>query len=169
MELRIFEFIIENFHNPVMDFLMQVISFLGGAVIWVAVGIVLLFLKKYRVVGVFTIAATLITILLCEFGLKLLFMRERPFVVHDFDLIVSEPYGSSFPSSHTAQSFAGAVPLFAGKKWWGITALIFAALVGFSRMYLLVHFPSDVLAGAVFGSVIGVIAVVILRKMSVVK
>ena len=175
MEVAIFNFIKDNLHNSVMDVLMQAASFLGGAVLWIAIGVVLCIVsfregfKKYRVVGITVIVAVLVSGFLCRYGLKPLFLRERPFYVHDFSIIVSTPTSSSFPSTHSAMSFAGAVVLFWGKRMWGIIALIFASIVGFSRVYLLVHYPSDILVGAIFGVAIGLIVVLVGRRFARVK
>lgn len=145
---------------PFMDYLMKTVSFLGGAVIWAIIGIVMLFFKKHRINGVCVIIAVIISIIVGEFLIKPLVMRERPFLVNDFPIIIAPPSGSSFPSTHTFLSFAAAVTLFRYSKWAGIAGLGFATLTGFSRLYLYVHYPTDVIAGAILGSLIGIIVIV---------
>lgn len=140
------------------DAAMAAVSWIGGGILWAAVGIFLLFFKKYRFCGIASLGALLTAFLLTECAVKLLVLRERPYLANpEILLAVSEPSGTSFPSAHTATSFAAAVPLFRGKTLWGIAGCVFAALVGFSRLYLYVHFPSDVLIGAVLGVGIGLL------------
>lgn len=146
---------------PLMDFLMKAVSFLGGAVIWVIIGVVMLFFKKHRTNGVYVIAAVALSVLIGEILIKPLFMRERPFMVTDFPIIVSPPMGSSFPSTHTCISFAAAVCLFKYKRWSGLAGLGFAALTGLSRLYLYVHFPTDVITGALLGTIVGLIVIAV--------
>jgi undecaprenyl-diphosphatase len=75
------------------------------------------------------------------------------------------PKGYSFPSGHTLSAFLGATVLCCYKRSWGIPALILAGLIAFSRLYLYVHFPSDVLAGLVLGVVIGLVTVFLYGKI----
>lgn len=142
---------------PAMDMAMVIITRLGGGVIWGLLGVILLFLKKQRFNGVAILGALTISALLTEFVIKLFFLRERPFELNtDFTLVISPPYGTSFPSSHTTISFASAVQLFRINKRCGLIACCFAAIVAFSRLYLYVHFPTDVLAGTILGIGIGI-------------
>lgn len=140
------------------DAAMAAVSRIGGGVLWIMIGIALLFFKKYRLCGAAMLSAMAAALLLTEFGLKLLVLRERPYLLNpEIALAVSEPLGTSFPSAHTSTSFASAIPLFRGKRLWGIFGCCFAALVGFSRLYLYVHFPSDVLIGALLGVGVGLL------------
>lgn len=148
-----------------LDFLMPLISLIGGGAVWALGGIILLFIKKHRINGIVIISALTAAIIITEFLIKPIFMRERPYLsVESFALLTAEPHGSSFPSAHTSASFASAVPFFGINKPIGVCAVIFAALVGFSRLYLYVHFPSDVICGALLGILIGVLATKIKKK-----
>lgn len=142
---------------PAMDTAMVIITRIGGGVIWGLLGVFLLFIKKQRLNGLAILGALTISALLTEFVIKLFFLRERPFELNaDFALVISPPYGTSFPSSHTTISFASAVQVFKINRRSGIIACCFAAIVAFSRLYLYVHFPTDVLAGTILGVGIGI-------------
>lgn len=71
---------------------------------------------------------------------------------------MERPNGHSFPSGHTSSAFAAAAALFCQNKRLGIPALVLAAFIGFTRLYLYVHFPTDVLAGILLGLMLGAAA-----------
>lgn len=96
--------------------------------------------------------------------LKPIIGRPRPFMVEAFDLLIKEPMGYSFPSGHTGSSFAAAFTIYYYNKKEGILALILAALIGFSRMYLSVHYPTDVLAGLILGYLSSLVALKIIKN-----
>lgn len=88
--------------------------------------------------------------------LKNLVARSRPFSLNTtVNLLISAPTDYSFPSGHTMASFVAAMILYHTDKRLGIPALMLAFLIAFSRLYLYVHFPSDVIAGALIGAAIG--------------
>lgn len=140
----------------VLDVIMTAISKLGGGIIWGVLGVLFLFFRKRRRDGIAILVALAVAALLTEFAIKPIFLRERPFMLNpEHALIVSPPFGTSFPSGHTTTSFAAAVQFFRINKLCGVIACGFALLVAFSRLYLYVHFPSDVLVGCIFGLLIG--------------
>ena len=97
--------------------------------------------------------------------IKNLVMRDRPcWLDPGIALLIQSPDDYSFPSGHTLASFEAAVSVFLYHRRWGYAFLALAVLIGFSRMYLFVHFPSDVLAGAVLGSLIAAGVHVVLEK-----
>lgn len=158
-DLPVIEFIQQHLHNPVTDAAFPLVTYLGelGAC-WVFLGLVLLFIKKYRRAGVLMLASMALGVLLGEGLLKNLVCRPRPFQCLDpsYPLLISPPSGYSFPSGHSCASFAAATALFLQHKREGALAYLLAALIAFSRVFLFVHFPSDVLAGALLGILLAI-------------
>ena len=97
--------------------------------------------------------------------LKNLIARPRPCWLESVPLLIGNPTDYSFPSGHTLSSVIGAFMLTAANRRFGILAIPLAALIGFSRLYLYVHFPSDVLASVVIGTLIGGITVRAVKKV----
>ena len=98
------------------------------------------------------LVSLLVTFLIGEIGLKNLIMRERPLVADPtVQQLIPLPSGSSFPSGHTASSFTAAWILWKADRKFGAAGLALAVCIGFSRLYLFVHYPTDVLGGAVLG------------------
>ncbi|MGL4875433.1 MAG: phosphatase PAP2 family protein, partial [Clostridium sp.] len=98
--------------------------------------------------------------------MKNFFMRPRPcWIDSSVNLLISIPTDFSFPSGHSMCSFAAATVLYSMNKKIGIASLILAFLIAFSRLYLFVHYPSDVLVGSIIGILLGIISVKILNKI----
>lgn len=152
-EFAILDFIRNTFSCTPMDYIMQGITFLGNAGwFWIALSLILAFIPKTRKIGITACAALLINLLVCNVTLKPLIARVRPYDLREgIELIIIRPHDFSFPSGHTSASFAAAAAIFPYNKKYGSLALILAALIGFSRLYLYVHFPTDVLGGAIVG------------------
>ncbi len=151
--------------NGFLDFFMPVITYLGsGGAIWIFTSLIMLRFKKSRKSGITVLFALLIGYILSTLILKGLVSRERPFNVPGAllgaeDLLIGAPSGRfSFPSGHALSSFSAASVLFVYDRKIGAGALILASLIAFSRLYLYVHFPSDVLCGAVLGVFFAVLA-----------
>lgn len=103
-------------------------------------------------------AGIVIDVMLCNGLLKPLFKRNRPFVNHDeIKVLIGKPKDYSFPSGHASSAFMSATILYLGGSGLWILAVTLAILVGFSRMYHYVHYPSDVLVGTIVGTVFGFI------------
>ena len=143
---------------PFLDFLLPRLTLLGnGGAIWVAAGCGLLCTKKYRRQGILLLAGLLLGALVGNVVLKHLVARPRPcWLDPSVPLLISVPQDYSFPSGHTMSSAIGAVLLTRTDRRFGWFAIPLAVLIAFSRLYLYVHFPSDVLGGAVIGVCIGV-------------
>lgn len=147
----------EAFSHPVMDRLMIFVSSLGNkGYLWIAIGILFLLFgfkqKIWRKRGLLVLLSLAVNAVACNVILKPLVNRTRPYVLYDYDILIPPVGDPSFPSGHTSASFAAATAIYAIDKRWGIAAYIFAAVMGFSRLYLGVHFPSDVIVGALLGT-----------------
>lgn len=157
MELRILD-LIQTLHTPAGDLLMCFFSKLGNAgAIWLLLTVILLCVPGKRKAGIFLAGALLVDVVLCNGILKHLFARVRPCDINTaVSLLVPRPLDYSFPSGHTAASFASVTALFlAGEKKLWKPALILAMLIAFSRMYLYVHYPTDILGGIAVGVLSG--------------
>lgn len=142
-----------------VNFFFKYITILGNfGFIWIAIAIILIFYKKTRKISLFILLALLFGSVLGNVILKSIFMRSRPFVQNDFiNLYINKPEGYSFPSGHTLSSFIASTLLYNYNKYYGRYFLLLAFLIGISRVILMVHYPSDVLAGAILGFIIGII------------
>lgn len=144
---------IQNMHNPILDKIMVTISSLGNAgILWVVIALILLISKKHRKMGIHMFIAMLLTLFVGNLILKNLVQRQRPcWIDTTIPLLVNNPKDYSFPSGHTMNSFTAAMGIFLHQKRWGIVAFVVAALIAFSRMYLFVHFPIDIITGMIIG------------------
>ena len=159
----------ESLHNPVLDPVMKGLTFLGNAgCFWIALAVVLLFFKRIRKIGITMAVSLVLSLIFTNLIIKNLVNRTRPFVADPTllqTMLVKLPSDSSFPSGHTSASVAAAVAIFTRNKKWGIPAVVLAVLIGVSRLYLTVHFPTDVIAGLLLGIVYGIGAYFITSKL----
>ncbi|MGN1011797.1 MAG: phosphatase PAP2 family protein [Clostridia bacterium] len=131
---------------------MKLFTTLGnGGILWIIIGILLLFFKKTRSIGIASLLSLALVAILNNEIIKAIVQRPRPFTYVDIELLITAPGGYSFPSGHTSSSFAAATAVFLKNKKLGAVLLVCAALIGFSRMYFFVHFPSDVFVGMIEG------------------
>jgi undecaprenyl-diphosphatase len=148
----------DAFSHPALDKIMIFISSLANeGRIWIAIGVFFLLLgffkdRIWKRRGMLLLLSLALNFLVCNMTLKPLIGRTRPYYVLGYDPLIPPVGDPSFPSGHTSVSFAAATAIYAINKKWGIAAYIFAAVMGFSRLYLGVHFPTDVLAGALVGT-----------------
>ena len=156
-------------HNPVLDKVMvMVFNNLVGTLgqLWIVVGVVLLVIPRTRKCGAAVLLSYALSFLIGNEWLKDLIARPRPCAVDETVLlIVKKPGSFSCPSVHTYLAFSSAAAIYHYYKKVGIGVFIFAALVGFSRMYFFVHYPTDVLFGAILGIATAFIVCVLLDKI----
>lgn len=156
---------VEKLWNPVMDVIMRVITLSGDSgIIWVVLGLILAVTKKYRKFGAVILISLLFSLLINDLLLKNLVARPRPY---DFTLwpqefhwpeLIKKEKNFSFPSGHTSSSFAAATAIwFTKKKRLIIPATVWASLIAFSRVYVHVHYATDVLGGIAVGILYGIL------------
>ena len=159
IDLRLLNWIHEHLACSFLDFLMPKITFLGnGGLIWIAAAIIMIFFKKYRKIGIMIGTGLSAGVIIGNILLKNLIARERPCWINEtVQMLISTPQDYSFPSGHTLSSFVAATIIMHSDRRMGIAAYVFASIIAFSRLYLYVHFPTDILAGALLGIIIGLI------------
>ena len=164
-EFQFLDFIQQNFRTPAGDAFMVAVTTLGNAgAVWILLGILLLLRKKHRKTGIILLAALFIDFLVCNIYLKNLIQAPRPCELNTaVQLLISRPSDYSFPSGHTASSFAAVTVFFLQKEKFWPAALVLALLIAFSRMYLYVHFPSDITGGILTGIACAVLTRTILQ------
>lgn len=156
-DFAVLDWIRQNLSTPLLDDLMVAVTRLGDAgMIWIVLALFLCFFRKTRGCGILMLLGLILSVLIGNGLLKNLIQRDRPCWIRDMtDLLVAVPTDFSFPSGHTMSSFVSATVLLRCDKRIGIPALVLAFLVAFSRLYLFVHFPSDILGGMLLGVMIG--------------
>jgi len=154
-------FIQNNICNPTLDKLMPIVTSIGnGGLVWIVVAMVLLLIKKYRKYGVIMFIALLLCLIIGNVCIKTLVARPRPCHINTtIKLLIGIPLDYSFPSGHTMCAFAATAVLWYMNKKIGIISSILAIAIAFSRMYLYVHYPSDIFCGALIGLLISIFSI----------
>jgi undecaprenyl-diphosphatase len=156
-ELGILDFIQETFRCTFLDVFFPIVTKFGdGGIFWIAVSILFLCFKKTRRTGLMMGAALTLGVLIVNCGIKPLVARTRPYDLNPaIELLVDKLADGSFPSGHTLACFECTTVLMFRDKRFGIPALVLSILVALSRLYLYVHYPSDVLVGLLLGILFG--------------
>ena len=152
---------IQTLRCPPLDSFILALTKLAGAYgqLWVAVAAVLLCTKKTRRCGFAMLLSYALVYAVGQYGLKDWIARPRPCHLDEtVELLVARPSSYSCPSTHSAWAFAAAASVFAYNRKYGWVVGVVALLIAFSRLYLFVHFPTDVLFGAVLGIGAGLLA-----------
>ena len=167
IDFSILYWIQENLRCTLLDVVLPFLTTLcNNGEIWIVCGIVLLFFKKYRRYGIFVLVAMLLGSLIGNELLKPIIARARPCHIDTaVELLVKRPTSFSFPSGHTCSSAVAATVLTMANKKFGFVAIPVAFLIAFSRLYVFVHFPTDVLAGALLGISLGLVVTVFGNKL----
>jgi undecaprenyl-diphosphatase len=162
---------LQQFRNPVLDALAVFFNYAGEhGEIWIAFTLILLLFRRTRKAGLAMAIALISYLIAGDFILKPLFARPRPCDVNTaVTILVKRPHGHSLPSGHTASAFAAAFALWLQNRKLGVPALVLAAFIAFTRLYLYVHFPTDVLGGLVLGLALGALASLLADKIEAVR
>lgn len=166
LDLSILDWIQAHLRCGILDRVVPAITMLGEAGwIWILLAVVLLARKKTRKLGAAVAISLVLDLVLCNLLLKPLVARPRPFTFRsELTLLVKAPRDFSFPSGHTAASFAAAAALLFSKSRGWIPAMVLAAAIALSRLYLYVHYPTDVLAGGAVGIACGFFGAILAEK-----
>ncbi|WP_338536273.1 phosphatase PAP2 family protein [Helicovermis profundi] len=170
-ELRILLWIQYHLRSEFLDNVMKFFTTIGNTgLVWIFVAIIMVVVKKTRKKGFLVLLALVLSYIICNLIFKNILMKPRPFEVYKYiDLIIKKPSGYSFPSGHTSSSIAAAYVIYKSSLFYkkinlGYLAFFVAIMISFSRLYLFVHYPSDVLGGILTGIIAGDLAIWIMGK-----
>lgn len=160
IDLAILEWLQANLHHPILDAIFLSITALGNyGLVWVLLGLALILTKKYRHIGITLMLALAFSFVVTNLVLKNMVQRPRPFISYDYlKALMSNASGYSFPSGHATSAFAAAMVFYKYLPKYKVVFFGIASLVAFSRLYLLVHYPTDVIAGSMLGIISGWVA-----------
>lgn len=155
-DFEILFFIQNHIRNDFLDIVVPFYTNLGDdGIIWIVLGVLMLIPKKTRKCGIMILAALLVMLLVNNMVLKNLIARPRPCATYpEMVDLVHVPTSYSFPSGHTVSAIAVAVTVLLHHKKFGIAILTMAILMGLTRLYVFVHFPTDVYGGMIVGTAI---------------
>lgn len=167
---------LQGIHNDTLDSIMLAITSLGdGGVLWIVTALLLLVIpavgkekkehvKMRRLMGISMILSLLLNLICGNLIIKNLVQRPRPYQVDTSVIPLIYPSEYSFPSGHTSSSFTAACSIFLYHKRAGIAAFVVAAMIAFTRLYLFVHYPTDILGGIILGVVCAIIVRYAVKK-----
>lgn len=162
------KYISEKCKNRIFDRIMPIITMMGNlGIIWLIISVLMLLKVEDRIIGVSVILALILTTIVGEGIIKHIVKRSRPFQNYEDELLINKPITYSFPSGHTASSFAALAVFLQMNGKLGLIMSPIATLIAFSRIYLKVHYPTDVIFGIVLGITCGVSVVSFLGRMAI--
>lgn len=150
-----------NIRTPALDVFMKGLTYFAKAgIVWIVLALILIAMKKTRRVGVYAGIAILVTFIIVNGILKPCVGRIRPYVTFEDLIPLTTESDKCFPSGHASNAFACAWVMFRKMKGrYGVPALLMAILISLSRLYVGVHYPTDVLCGALVGFVVAELTV----------
>lgn len=162
------KYISEKCKNKIFDKIMPIITIMGNlGIIWLIISVLMLLKVEDRIIGISVILALILTTIVGEGIIKHIVKRSRPFQNYEDELLINKPITYSFPSGHTASSFAALAVFLQMNGKLGLIMSPIATLIAFSRIYLKVHYPTDVIFGIVLGITCGVSVVSFLGRMPI--
>lgn len=162
------KYISEKCKNKIFDKIMPIITMMGNlGIIWLVISVLMLLKVEDRIIGISVILALILTTIIGEGIIKHIVKRNRPFQNYEDELLINKPITYSFPSGHTASSFAALAVFLQMNGKLGLIMSPIATLIAFSRIYLKVHYPTDVIFGIVLGITCGVSVVSFLGRMAI--
>ena len=172
-DLPILDWIQANLGHPFLDFIMPWFTLLGDAgFFWMICAGILAITKKYRRIGFGMAIAMMIGLVVCNMILKPAVGRIRPYDFQEslgipINLLIDKQHDFSFPSGHTIASFEACTVMMLGSRKLGIPATLLAILIAFSRLYLYVHYPTDVIASIILGTLFGLIGYLVSHRIRI--
>ena len=167
IDINLFQLINKSCANPVLDFLMPWVSWIGSGEAIIILAVILLIFKRTRTPGILLLAGLTASYYLSS-SIKELIARPRPSITLPDGRFLEMMAGFSFPSTHAVQSFMAAAVLSEFFRKY-VLFFGFACLVCFSRVYVGAHYPFDTVAGALLGSAIGFILTKVYSSVNIVK
>ncbi len=158
---------LQGIHSAPLDVIMKIVTYLGEAgLLWIALSIVLAIIPKTRKCGFTMMFAMAITFILGNLVFKNIIARGRPcWVDESVAMLIKKPHDFSFPSGHTMNGITASLCIFFYYHKAGIGAIVVACLIAFSRMYLFVHWPTDIIGGMLLGAIDAVISFFVVKKI----
>ncbi|WP_315073549.1 phosphatase PAP2 family protein [uncultured Clostridium sp.] len=160
-------FIIKKYmQNKYLDRLMPMVTSMGNlGAIWILIAVILMLDKSYRLIGNIVILTLIISTIVGEGIVKHIVRRIRPYNgKNNSNILISKPTTYSFPSGHTLSSFAVAEMLSMYLNKYTTIFIVIAFLIAVSRIYLYVHYPTDVIAGVIIGVLCSKMIFIILHE-----
>ncbi len=170
-DANILLFLQNNVRNDVLDPIMKAITHsVDKGIFWIVLSVLLLIIPKTRKMGLCSAISLVLSIVICNGILKNVFDRIRPYEVIDgLKCIVKLADDASFPSGHTSASFASAVAIFLASdrkmKKFTVWAIVYAFIVGFTRLYVGIHYPTDVICAAIVATGMAILAYFVGSKL----
>ena len=146
----------ERLYTPIFDRIMVFVTGTGNmGTVWIIAALLMMVVEPDFKDAYTMLIALMLCIMIGNLAIKNIVRRQRPFFHKDYKLLIKQPRDYSFPSGHTLSSFAAATVIFLTNPWCGVVAFIYASLIALSRLYLRVHFFTDVGFSMVLGLALG--------------